>query len=180
MVRLHRTWPALWELGDTWPDGVGPFLSTRQSSLCDDDSRAYLQGEVDVLEGVNDQVPNASSLHTGPGMCCHHFIKSARSIGRTNSFFQTATCQRSANRPGKSCLPRTRANVAIADTMFFPPSNSITTGSDCYVYTTNNAGCGVRTTAPDNYGPPFNANGGGWYVQKPLTHSPSFTPPCKT
>ena len=30
-------------------------------------SRVRLQGEVDILEGVNDQVPNASSLHTGPG-----------------------------------------------------------------------------------------------------------------
>ncbi|KAI0274329.1 endo-beta-glucanase [Russula aff. rugulosa BPL654] len=39
------TWPAIWELGDNWPDG----------------------GEVDIVEGVNDQVPNASSLHTGPG-----------------------------------------------------------------------------------------------------------------
>ena len=26
------------------------------------------QGEVDIVEGVNDQVPNASSLHTGPGI----------------------------------------------------------------------------------------------------------------
>ena len=30
-------------------------------------SRVRLQGEVDILEGVNDQVPNASSLHTGSG-----------------------------------------------------------------------------------------------------------------
>jgi hypothetical protein len=28
----------------------------------------FLQGEVDIVEGVNDQVPNASSLHTSPGM----------------------------------------------------------------------------------------------------------------
>ena len=27
------------------------------------------QGEVDIVEGVNDQGPNASSLHTGPSMC---------------------------------------------------------------------------------------------------------------
>ncbi|KAN0124237.1 glycoside hydrolase [Russula decolorans] len=39
------TWPAIWEVGDTWPNG----------------------GEVDIVEGVNDQVPNASSLHTSPG-----------------------------------------------------------------------------------------------------------------
>ncbi|KAH9983471.1 endo-beta-glucanase [Russula compacta] len=97
------TWPALWELGDTWPDG----------------------GEVDILEGVNDQVPNASSLHTGPD--CH--------------------------------MPPDRSQTGI------------TTGSDCYVYTTNNAGCGVRTTAPNNYGPQFNANGGGWYAMERTTTS---------
>ena len=28
----------------------------------------YSQGEVDIVEGVNDQVPNASSLHTSPGI----------------------------------------------------------------------------------------------------------------
>jgi len=38
------TWPALWENGPDWPYG----------------------GEVDILEGVNDQVPNLTSLHTSP------------------------------------------------------------------------------------------------------------------
>ena len=31
-------------------------------------TRPPSQGEVDIVEGVNDQGPNASSLHTGPGM----------------------------------------------------------------------------------------------------------------
>jgi len=39
------TWPAVWEVGDNWPYG----------------------GEVDIVEGVNDQGPNLSSLHTSPG-----------------------------------------------------------------------------------------------------------------
>jgi len=39
------TWPAVWELGQNWPYG----------------------GEVDIIEGVNDQAPNLSSLHTSPG-----------------------------------------------------------------------------------------------------------------
>jgi hypothetical protein len=30
--------------------------------------RLWTQGEVDIVEGVNDQEPNASSLHTNPGM----------------------------------------------------------------------------------------------------------------
>ncbi|KAF7293359.1 Glycoside hydrolase family 16 protein [Mycena kentingensis (nom. inval.)] len=38
------TWPAVWEFGGEWPGG----------------------GEVDILEGVNDQGPNQSALHTGP------------------------------------------------------------------------------------------------------------------
>ncbi|KAJ7064788.1 laminarinase [Mycena amicta] len=39
------TWPALWTVGADWPN----------------------QGEVDILEGVNDQGPNHSTLHTNAG-----------------------------------------------------------------------------------------------------------------
>ncbi|KAJ7642037.1 endo-beta-glucanase [Roridomyces roridus] len=39
------TWPALWELGPNWPAG----------------------GEVDIIEGVNDQGTNQVTLHTSPG-----------------------------------------------------------------------------------------------------------------
>ncbi|KII90462.1 glycoside hydrolase family 16 protein [Plicaturopsis crispa FD-325 SS-3] len=38
------TWPAIWELGDNWP----------------------ASGEIDILEGVNDNGTNAASLHTSP------------------------------------------------------------------------------------------------------------------
>ncbi|KAG5642778.1 hypothetical protein DXG03_002123 [Asterophora parasitica] len=40
------TWPAIWEVIEPqWPNG----------------------GETDILEGVNDQGPNAATLHTGSG-----------------------------------------------------------------------------------------------------------------
>ncbi|TDL21114.1 endo-beta-glucanase [Rickenella mellea] len=39
------TWPAAWEVGGKWPD----------------------EGEVDILEGVNDNIPNQSTLHTNAG-----------------------------------------------------------------------------------------------------------------
>ncbi|KAF7328351.1 Glycoside hydrolase family 16 protein [Mycena venus] len=38
------TWPAVWEFGGIWPNG----------------------GETDILEGVNDQGPDQSTLHSGP------------------------------------------------------------------------------------------------------------------
>ncbi|KAH9938888.1 laminarinase [Epithele typhae] len=37
------TWPAIWEVGSDWPNN----------------------GEIDILEGVNDQGPNQATLHTG-------------------------------------------------------------------------------------------------------------------
>ncbi|KAI0260897.1 2 beta-glucan [Gloeopeniophorella convolvens] len=39
------TWPAIWENGDNWPAG----------------------GEIDIVEGVNDQGSNLVTLHTSPG-----------------------------------------------------------------------------------------------------------------
>ncbi|TCD67725.1 hypothetical protein EIP91_012025 [Steccherinum ochraceum] len=69
------TWPAVWEVGADWPN----------------------QGEIDILEGVNDVSPNQATLHT---------------------------------------------NSAA----------------------TNNAGCGVKATASNSYGPAFNSAGGGWYA----------------
>ncbi|KDQ07526.1 glycoside hydrolase family 16 protein [Botryobasidium botryosum FD-172 SS1] len=39
------TWPAFWTVGNNWPNG----------------------GEIDIIEGVNDQGPNLSSLHTSSG-----------------------------------------------------------------------------------------------------------------
>jgi len=39
------TWPAVWEVGPNWPSG----------------------GEVDIVEGVNDQGTNQVTLHTSPG-----------------------------------------------------------------------------------------------------------------
>jgi len=67
IARPHRTWPAIWELGYTWPDGVGPSEPKFGMLTVVILTRVRLQGEVDIVEGVNDEVPNASSLHTGPG-----------------------------------------------------------------------------------------------------------------
>lgn len=39
------TWPAVWTVGPNWPHG----------------------GEIDIVEGVNDQSPNSAVLHTAPG-----------------------------------------------------------------------------------------------------------------
>jgi hypothetical protein len=44
---------------------------------------------------------------------------------------------------------------------------STSTGLNCDAYASNNTGCGVLTTEPNNYGPAFNNNGGGWCVEDP-------------
>ena len=66
IARQHRTRPAIWELGYTWPDGVGPEPKLDILTVVMV-TRVRPQGEVDIVEGVNDKDPNLSSLHTGPG-----------------------------------------------------------------------------------------------------------------
>ncbi|TEB15517.1 glycoside hydrolase family 16 protein [Coprinellus micaceus] len=96
------TWPAIWETeDDNWPN----------------------DGEIDILEGVNDQGPNAATLHTLPGCT----------------------------------MPAERVQTGINGQL------------DCDWTVNGNTGCGVRMTDPTSYGPPFNQNGGGWYVVERTT-----------
>ena len=43
------------------------------------------------------------------------------------------------------------------------------TGNNCDVSQTNNEGCGVKMSDSRSYGPSFNSNGGGWYVDAALS-----------
>ncbi|KAJ7197730.1 glycoside hydrolase family 16 protein [Mycena pura] len=91
------TWPAVWETNESnWPNG----------------------GEVDIIEGVNDQGTNTVTLHTAPG------------------------CS----------MPSTRTQTGTSLQL------------DCDTSVNGNAGCGVRLTQAQSYGPTFNADGGGWYA----------------
>ncbi|KAF8609501.1 putative laminarinase [Ceratobasidium sp. AG-I] len=93
------TWPAYWTTDVVdWPSA----------------------GEIDIIEGVNDQGPNAATLHT------------------------TSNCTQ----------PATRDHTGTP------------TQNDCDWQTNYNAGCGVRSSQPNSYGPAFNANGGGWYAME--------------
>ena len=64
--KLHRTWPAVWETKElNWPQGVRLRTVTFIIILM----LIYKQqGEIDILEGVNDQGPNTATLHTSPGI----------------------------------------------------------------------------------------------------------------
>ncbi|KAF9258240.1 2 beta-glucan [Marasmius fiardii PR-910] len=90
------TWPALWSFGDPWPT----------------------LGEIDILEGVNDQGPNSGTLHTNAGCT----------------------------------MPVDRLMTGTVK------------ANDCNWEVDANAGCGVSFPQTTSYGPPFNANGGGWYA----------------
>ncbi|KAF5341821.1 hypothetical protein D9611_001175 [Ephemerocybe angulata] len=93
------TWPAIWETAESnWPNG----------------------GEIDIVEGVNDQAPNAVALHTGSGCSMP---------------------------PGRD---QTGTNGQL----------------DCNAAVNGNAGCGVRLSEQNSYGPPFNNNGGGWFAME--------------
>ncbi|KIM58360.1 glycoside hydrolase family 16 protein [Scleroderma citrinum Foug A] len=61
---------------------------------------------------------------------------------------------------GKCSMPSSRS-------MTGNPSGSL----DCDVYDTNDTGCSVSVNDPNNFGPSFNRNGGGWYA---IERTPSF------
>lgn len=71
-----RTWPALWENGANWPAGVPTtrLLWHRSAGLAD---ARISKGEIDIVEGVNDQGSDLVSLHSSPGT--HFRSRGARS-----------------------------------------------------------------------------------------------------
>ncbi|EAW08208.1 glycoside hydrolase family 16 protein [Aspergillus clavatus NRRL 1] len=91
-------WPAFWMVGPDWPN----------------------HGEIDIIEGVNDQTNNAMTLHTADGCSIAH--------SGFSGTLQTSNCFIKA--PGQ-------------------PANT---------------GCGIAASAPNTYGTPFNAGGGGVYA----------------
>ncbi|KAF9517634.1 glycoside hydrolase family 16 protein [Hydnum rufescens UP504] len=97
------TWPALWTYTRPWPSS----------------------GEIDIVEGVNDQGPNQATLHTSPG------------------------CTQ----------PDSRLESGEVVSL------------NCDATVNNNQGCGVKSTDPASYGPPFNAIGGGWYAMERTSSS---------
>lgn len=91
------TWPAVWEANPAnWPGA----------------------GEFDIVEGVNVNTQDQTTLHTSPG----------------------------CTMPG---------GIAMSGTPLETDCNTAVNGND---------GCGVLNNDSDNYGAPFNSNGGGWYA----------------
>ncbi|KAJ3534266.1 hypothetical protein NMY22_g7001 [Coprinellus aureogranulatus] len=108
------TWPAVWEVGDNWPH----------------------QGEIDILEGVNDKGPNAVTLHTGGGVSCA---------------------------PARYSPPKPTYFFRLHDEQG-ETGDSVVVEENCDVAAKGNVGCPTRLGDPKSYGPPFNANGGGHYA----------------
>lgn len=50
------------ELGANWPNGVRAICTTLSARLT-----VTAQGEIDIIEGVNNKIPNQSTLHTSAG-----------------------------------------------------------------------------------------------------------------
>ncbi|KAF7345767.1 Glycoside hydrolase family 16 protein [Mycena venus] len=112
------TWPAVWETDEAiWPNG----------------------GEVDILEGVNDQGTDQVTLHTVTG-CTMPTVRNQTGFEFTIPFF------------------------VRADIDYFLFSRRTSLFLDCDVNANFNAGCGVSVGQASSYGPTFNADGGGWYA----------------
>ncbi|KAF9443774.1 glycoside hydrolase family 16 protein [Macrolepiota fuliginosa MF-IS2] len=136
MPEACSTWPAIWETEESiWPNG----------------------GEIDIVEGVNDQSPNAATVHTSPGCT----MPSSRSQTGTSTQLDCNTQVNSnsgcgvkfptANSYGPSFNSNGGGWYAIERTptfikVFFWPRNSGSVPSDV-----RNGGSTVDT---DNWGTP--------------------------
>jgi hypothetical protein len=110
------------------------------------------QGEVDIVEGVNDQTPNTCSLHTSSSKITFK----GRKLWVLKLGFRLYNALFSLN-DRVSELPGIWWYL-----MQFGFSTS--DGTDCDAYDNNNSGCGVSINDNKSYGPQFNSNGGGWYA----------------
>ncbi|KAL0579258.1 hypothetical protein V5O48_002762 [Marasmius crinis-equi] len=97
------TWPAVWTVGSDWPN----------------------QGEVDILEGVNDQSPNQGTLHTNAG-CTMPASRSETGTALQNNCDVAAT-----NNAG--------CGVRFGDTSSYGPSFN-TNGGGWYAMERTNSG----------------------------------------
>ncbi|WOO84688.1 putative glycosidase [Vanrija pseudolonga] len=83
------TWPAWWQNGPNWPEG----------------------GEIDILEGVNDNTNNQVSLHTGVGCTMPNNLESNQLGTMSTGNFNPYDCS-SANTQNQGCgvIDRKSAN----------------------------------------------------------------------
>lgn len=93
-------------------------------------------GEVDIIEGINDQGANAASLHTTEGCTQPQFRAQTGYADKLNKV--------GVDLPGH----------------FY----SYTQSTNCSTKYNFNQACSTLSTDPASYGPNFNTNGGGWYA----------------
>ncbi|KAF2743684.1 glycoside hydrolase family 16 protein [Sporormia fimetaria CBS 119925] len=129
------TWPAFWMLGkETWPKG----------------------GEIDILEGVNDQEHNAVTLHTDNGCVVDNSTFGAQFGGETVSqapftgLMETDNCDVKADK-NKGC------SIKAPEMITLPTVPGGGMG--------DTEGNGQLLKLP-SYGTPFNNNNGGVYAME--------------
>ncbi|KAG8992833.1 hypothetical protein FRB93_002155 [Tulasnella sp. JGI-2019a] len=120
------TWPAFWLVGPNWPAG----------------------GEIDILEGVNENVNAQYTLHTNPGCNLDTSFEKSASKRKRSSFTGKARHTRRAMNNAKSALAFTGTILT----------------SNCDATSNSNTGCGVRDPSDQSYGAPLNAAGGGVFA----------------
>ena len=67
LILQRRTWPAVWTVGADWPNQVHTCCFQSKWVVLEIYYRD--QGEIDILEGINNVGPNQVTLHTSAGLC---------------------------------------------------------------------------------------------------------------
>ncbi|KAK5101003.1 hypothetical protein LTS08_004609 [Lithohypha guttulata] len=113
------TWPAFWMVGEDWPNN----------------------GEIDIVEGVNDQTSNQMTLHTSVGA----------SISKSSHGTQPG------REPSNGKTPSQQSRLFTGKVL---TSNCDVNAPD----QSKNAGCAIADNTSLTFGADFNTNGGGVYA----------------
>jgi hypothetical protein len=153
------TWPAIWEVGDNWPNEgevrrwrLFWAMASPLTALCADGHPGGCERSRQEPGDVAHPHRYVASRTTVVPIPPHPFLPPSLFATQTNLTVPSAPLHLHARRLP---IPSLGCTMPAGRTL-----HGTVVSTDCEWYT----GCGVRNHSPRSFGPKFNAAGGGWFA----------------